>query len=57
MVLLYSMFSCVFVTFPYGIVGQLWYLIVSIPGLCLLPYYDDIPMDVITLRNDGPSVT
>ena len=24
---------CVFVTFPCGIMGQVWYLIVSIPGL------------------------
>ena len=28
-----------FVTFPYGILGQVWYLIVSIPDLCLLPYF------------------
>ena len=29
-------FNCVFVTFPYGILGQVWYLIVSIPDLrCL----------------------
>ena len=34
--LLYVMFSCVFVTFPYGILGQVLYLIVSIPDLCLL---------------------
>ena len=27
-------FSCVVVTFPYGILGQRWYLIVSIPDLC-----------------------
>ena len=26
-------FNCVFVTFPYGILGQVWYLIVSIPDL------------------------
>ena len=39
--LLYVMFSCVFVTFPYGILDQVWYLIESIPDLCLLPnlYY------------------
>ena len=36
--LLYVMFSCVFVTFPCGVLGQVWYLIVSIPDLCLLPY-------------------
>ena len=36
--LLYLMLSCVFVTFPYGALGQVWYLIVSIPDICLLPY-------------------
>ena len=34
--LLCVMFSCVFVTFPYGVLGQVWYLIVWIPDL--LPY-------------------
>ena len=24
--LLYVMFSCIFVTFPYGVLGQVWYL-------------------------------
>ena len=32
-------FSRVFVTFPYGVPGQVWYLIVSIPDLCLLLYF------------------
>ena len=36
--LLYVMFSYVFVTFPCGTLGQVWYLIVSIPDLCLLTY-------------------
>ena len=36
--LLYVMFSCIFVTFPYGVLGQVWYLIVSISDLCLRPY-------------------
>ena len=31
--LLCVMFSCAFVTFPYGVAGQVWYLIVSIPDL------------------------
>ena len=31
--LLYVMFSCVFVTSLYGVVGQVWYLIVSIPDI------------------------
>ena len=39
MALLYVMFSCVFVTFPYGVLGQVWCLIVLIPDLCLLSYY------------------
>ena len=35
--LLYVIFSCVFITFPCDVLVQVWYLIVSIPGLCLLP--------------------
>ena len=31
--LLCVMFSCVFVTIPYGVLGQVWYLIVLIPDL------------------------
>ena len=30
-----------FVTFPCGFLGQVWYLIVSIPDLCLLTYLYD----------------
>ena len=30
---------CTFVTFPCCILGQVWYLIVSIPDLCLLSYF------------------
>ena len=33
------MFNCVFVTFPCGILGYVWYLIVSIPDLCNLSYF------------------
>ena len=29
----------VFVTFQYGALGQVWYLVVLIPCLCLLPYF------------------
>ena len=36
--LLYVAFLC-FVTFPYVVLGQVWYLIVSIPDLFLLPYF------------------
>ena len=28
--------------FPIGILGQVWYLIVSIPDLCNLTYFDQI---------------
>ena len=30
--------SFVFVTSPYGVLGQVWYLIASTPGLCFLSY-------------------
>ena len=30
------LFSCKFVTFPYGVPGQVWYLVVSIPDLYFL---------------------
>ena len=36
--LLFVMFNCVFVTFRYGILGQVWHLIVLIPDLCHLSY-------------------
>ena len=39
MALLYVVFSCVFITYPCGILGQVWCLIVSIRDLCLLPYF------------------
>ena len=35
----FVMFNCVFVTLPCGILGQVWYLIVSIPDLCRLSYF------------------
>ena len=31
---------CIFVTFPCGILGQVWYLIVSFPYLCPLSYFN-----------------
>ena len=37
--LLCVMSSCVFVTFPCVVQSQVWYLIVLIPELCLLPYF------------------
>ena len=35
----FVMFNCVFVIFPCGILGQMWYLLVSIPDLCQLSYH------------------
>ena len=37
--LLFVMFNCVFVTFPCGILGQVWHLIVLVPDLCHLSYF------------------
>ena len=37
--LLYVMFYCVFITFPCGVLGHVWGLIVSIPDICLLSYF------------------
>ena len=37
--LLFVMCNCDFVTFPCGIHGQVWYLIVMIPDLCHLSYF------------------
>ena len=37
--LLCVMFYCDFVTFPCGVLGQVWYLIVSTPDICLLSYF------------------
>ena len=33
------MFYCVFVTFQFGVLCQVWCLIVSIPDLCLYSYF------------------
>ena len=30
---------CIFVTFPCGILDQVWYLIVSFPDMCRLPNF------------------
>ena len=37
--LLFVMSFCDFFTFPCGILGQVWYLIVLIPDLCRLSYF------------------
>ena len=40
--LLCVMFYCVFVTFLCGILGKMWYLIVSIPDICYLSYFPNL---------------
>ena len=42
--------NCIFVTFSCGILGQVWYLIVSFPDLCLLSYFDSFDSFVIFFR-------
>ena len=37
--LLHVMFSCVFVTFPCGVLGQMWYFIVWIPYFLFKDFY------------------
>ena len=44
--LLYVMFLFCFSTFPCGVLGHVWYVIVSIPELCLLTYFDDTVMNI-----------
>ena len=34
---------CIFVTFPCGILSQVWYLIVSLPDPCFLSYFAMFP--------------
>ena len=36
------MLNCVIVTFPFGILGQVWYLIVSIPYFSPLSYFQTV---------------
>ena len=43
--LLFLMLNCVFITFPCGILGQVFYLIVLIPDLCPLTLSNAIFID------------
>ena len=47
------MFSCVFVIFPHGVPGQVWYLIVSIPDSCLLLYFVLFGINELEYANDA----
>ena len=37
----FLMFYCVFVTFPYSLIGHVWYM-VSIPDICHLSYFPKV---------------
>ena len=37
-----DVYNCVLVTFPCGTLGQVWYLILSIPDLCRLFYLTSV---------------
>ena len=47
--------SCVLVTFPCGVPGKAWYLIVSIPDLCLLPNFHSVPSVSTYYQSVGPA--
>ena len=36
---LFAYYKVSYIDFPIGILGQVWYLIVSIPDLCTLTYF------------------
>ena len=44
---------CIFVTFHCGILGQVWYLIVSSPDFCCLSYFLYLCLSVIFLFDDA----
>ena len=46
---MYVKFSCVFATFPCYVLGQAWYLIISIPDLCLLTYFKTDGQEIFTI--------
>ena len=46
---------CIFDTFPCGILGQVWYLIVLFPDLCHLSYFLQVPHSLWHLT-PGPEV-
>ena len=43
---------CIYVTFLCGILGQVWYLIVSFPDLCRLSYLLRCKYRVLTIQFD-----
>ena len=49
--LLYKMF-CVLTLFPYGVLSQVWYLIVSIPDLCIFLTLREFSTTLITIESE-----
>ena len=49
--LLCVVFSCVLVAFPCGVLGLVWCLVVSIPDLCLLLYFEKLDIFIKYLFN------
>ena len=49
--LFFVMYNCVFVTFPCDILGQVWYLIVSIHDLCNLSYIEMVFVLILNATN------
>ena len=49
--LLFLTFNGIIVTFPCLILGQVWYLIVSILNLCLLSYFRSSPYDISKIES------
>ena len=45
----FVVYNSEFVTFPFGILGQVWYLIVSIPDLCIRTYFGQLRVIVAFL--------
>ena len=53
--LLCVMFSCVFVTFSYDVLGQVWHLVQLIPDLYFLPYF--VVCELVTLKQACTATT
>ena len=47
---------CIFVTFPCGILGQVWFLIVLFPDLCHLSYFQHAVVQFLSIQWVGTGV-
>ena len=52
----FVMLYCVFVTFTFGILGQGWCLIVSIPDICPFYYREDEFLNILPNKENTVSV-